>query len=25
MPAVTPMRLDRLTVILTGPLDPPAH
>ena len=25
MPAVTPMRLDRLTVILTGPLSAPAH
>ena len=25
MPAVTPMRLDRLTVILTGPLSTPSH
>jgi hypothetical protein len=25
MPAVTPMRLDRLTVILTGPTGTPAH
>ncbi len=25
MPAVTPMRLDRLTVILTGPLAAPTH